>query len=73
MSELVLGMAGLLELFQVNAGELYAANEWLAFAQTMAVGAAGDGQMQALGQRQIVFALRAGLFGMKAFQAIQPN
>ncbi len=66
-----LGAAGLLEFLQVNGRELDPADEGFAFAEAVAIGAAGDGQIEAPGQGQIVFALGGGVFGMETFQAVQ--
>ena len=67
------GLVPFLEPVVIDGGQLDPADEGLAFAEAVAIGAAGDQQMMAGRNVQVVPAHRGGVFGMETLDAIQPG
>src|ERR1700677_1251618 len=64
-------LAGFLELFEVEGGKFDTANEGFAFAEAVAVGAAGDEEIETLCQGEIMFGEGWAVLGMETFQTIE--
>ena len=62
-----------LEPFDVFVGQLDGADERLALAEAVAIGTAGDEQVELVGDFQVTLGQRGGMLGVKTFDAVQPG
>ena len=60
-----------LEPLKIDGRQLHPADERFAFAEAVAIGAAGDQQVMAVGDLQVILGHGRRVFGMETFQAVQ--